>query len=173
MTRDYIAFPADFVFGTATAAYQIEGAAKEDGRGESIWDRFSHTPGKVFEGHTGDIACDHYHRYEEDIELMHQLGIPSYRLSIAWPRIFPKRGKFNQAGIDFYRRLLETLHKYGIEPVVTLYHWDLPQYLQDEGAGRTARRSTTSWSMRRKCLRSSATSSRNSSRTTNRGAPRF
>lgn len=106
---------------------------KEDGRGESIWDRFSHTPGCVFEGDTGDVACDHYHRYEDDIQLMADLGIPAYRLSISWPRIFPERGVYNQAGIDFYRRVLETLHKHGVQPAVTLYHWDLPQYLQDEG----------------------------------------
>ncbi|EPZ42624.1 GH1 family beta-glucosidase [Alicyclobacillus acidoterrestris] len=133
MTRPFIDFPSDFIFGTATAAYQIEGAVKEDGRGESIWDRFSHTPGCVFEGDTGDVACDHYHRYEDDIQLMADLGIPAYRLSISWPRIFPERGVYNQAGIDFYRRVLETLHKHGVQPAVTLYHWDLPQYLQDEG----------------------------------------
>ncbi|MCL6633291.1 MAG: beta-glucosidase [Alicyclobacillus herbarius] len=133
MTREFISFPQDFLFGTATASYQIEGAVHEDGRGESIWDRFSHTPGKVYQGHTGDVACDHYHRYREDVALMKELGIPAYRFSIAWPRIFPEKGMKNEAGLDFYRRLLEALHEADIRSFATLYHWDLPQWLQDRG----------------------------------------
>ncbi|WAH37624.1 GH1 family beta-glucosidase [Alicyclobacillus dauci] len=133
MSRSYIQFPRDFLFGVAAASYQIEGAYREDGRGESIWDRFSHTPGKVYQGHTGDIACDHYHRFQEDIALMRDLAIPAYRLSIAWPRIFPEKGKFNQKGVDFYRRVLEALHEANIDPAVTLYHWDLPQWIEDQG----------------------------------------
>jgi beta-glucosidase len=128
-----VKFPKDFVWGTATASYQIEGAVSEDGRGVSIWDTFSRTPGKVFEGHTGDTACDHYHRYQEDIQLMKELGIQSYRFSIAWPRIFPDRGRFNQKGIDFYKRLVDELLQNDIKPAATMYHWDLPQYLQDKG----------------------------------------
>jgi beta-glucosidase len=121
-------------FGVATAAYQIEGAVQEDGRGESIWDRFSHTPGAVDGGDTGDVACDHYHRWESDLDLMAELGIESYRFSIAWPRIQPSgRGPVNEPGLDFYRRLAEGLLARGIQPVATLYHWDLPQALQDEG----------------------------------------
>jgi beta-glucosidase len=127
-------FPQDFIWGTATASYQIEGAYKEDGKGESIWDRFSHSPGKVFKGHTGDVACDHYHRYEEDIKLLKKLGVKSYRLSIAWTRIFPEgRGQVNQKGIEFYKKLINLLIENEITPAVTLYHWDLPQKLQDIG----------------------------------------
>jgi beta-glucosidase len=127
-------FPRDFLWGTATAAYQIEGAANEDGRGPSIWDTFSHTPGRVLAGDTGDVADDHYHRWEDDLDLMVQLGVPAYRFSIAWPRIQPDgRGAVNQRGLDFYRQLVDGLHERGIEPVVTLYHWDLPQTLEDAG----------------------------------------
>lgn len=126
--------PADFLLGAATAAYQIEGAASEDGRGPSIWDVFSRTPGKVFQGQTGDVACNHYHLYKEDIALMKELGLDSYRLSISWPRLFPTgKGRLNQAGMDFYERLLTELVDAGIQPMVTLYHWDLPQKLQEEG----------------------------------------
>jgi beta-glucosidase len=129
-----IIFPQDFIWGTATAAYQIEGAYKEDGKGESIWDRFSHSPGKVFKGHTGNRACDHYHRYEEDIKLLKQLGVKSYRLSIAWTRIFPEgKGEPNKKGIEFYKKLVKLLIENDITPAVTLYHWDLPQKLQDIG----------------------------------------
>jgi len=121
-------------FGVATAAYQIEGAVTEDGRGESIWDRFSHTPGTVAGGDTGDVACDHYHRWEDDLDLMASLGIESYRFSIAWPRVQPAgSGPVNPKGLAFYRRLAEGLLERGIEPVATLYHWDLPQRLQDKG----------------------------------------
>jgi beta-glucosidase len=127
-------FPTDFVWGTATSSYQIEGAWDEDGKGESIWDRFAHTPGKVEDGSNGDVACDHYHRWPEDIALMKSLNMQAYRFSIAWPRILPQgRGHVNQAGLDFYSRLVDGLLEAGITPFATLYHWDLPQALQDEG----------------------------------------
>jgi beta-glucosidase len=134
MNNTRIAFPAGFAWGTATASYQIEGAWDEDGKGESIWDRFSHTPGNIANGDTGDVACDHYHRWPEDIGLMAELGLRAYRFSMAWPRLLPEgRGRANPAGIDFYSRLVDALLEAGIEPFVTLYHWDLPQALQDEG----------------------------------------
>lgn len=127
-------FPDGFVWGAATAAYQIEGAVREDGRGESIWDRFSHTPGKIANGDTGDVACDHYHRWPDDIRLMQELDLDAYRFSIAWPRVLPNgRGQVNAAGLDFYERLVERLLDAGIDPWITLYHWDLPQALQDDG----------------------------------------
>ncbi len=133
MAESY-SFPPTFTWGAATASYQIEGAWDEDGKGKSIWDRFSHTPGKIAHGDTGDVACDHYHRWQEDIRLMQTIGLKAYRLSIAWPRILPAgRGKVNQAGLDFYSRLVDGLLQAGIQPFVTLYHWDLPQVLQDEG----------------------------------------
>ena len=123
-----------FLWGTATASYQIEGAVREDGRGPSIWDTFSHTPGRVRDGHTGDVACDHYHRYAEDVALMAGLGVNAYRFSIAWPRVMPDGGgAVNQAGLDFYDRLVDALCENGITPVPTLFHWDLPQALEDEG----------------------------------------
>lgn len=134
-----ITFPADFVWGAATAAYQIEGAVDEGGRGESIWDRFCATPGKVRNGDSGAIACDFYHRYPEDVALMRELGLAAFRFSIAWPRILPNgRGRASQAGLDFYDRLVDELLENGIEPFPTLYHWDLPQTLEDEG-GWTSR----------------------------------
>ena len=127
-------FPPDFRWGVATAAYQIEGAVAEDGRGPSIWDTFSHTPGRTANGDNGDIAVDHYHRYVGDVALMAGLGVNAYRFSIAWSRILPDgTGRVNEAGIDFYRQLCEELVEAGIMPVVTLYHWDLPQVLQDRG----------------------------------------
>ena len=133
--------------GAATASYQIEGAATEDGRGPSIWDTLSHTPGKIKNGDTGDVADDHYHRWREDIALMRELGLDAYRFSMAWPRILPNgRGAVNEAGLDFYDRLVDGLLSAGIQPFVTLYHWDLPQALQDAGgwANRdTARPSPT------------------------------
>lgn len=127
-------FPDGFIWGTATAAYQIEGAVNEDGRGPSIWDTFSHTPGKILNSDTGDMACDHYHRYEQDVALMKRLGMHAYRFSIAWPRVLPQgTGQVNEAGLDFYDRLVDTLLAANIQPFVTLYHWDLPQALQDNG----------------------------------------
>ncbi|NNC93713.1 MAG: beta-glucosidase [Acidimicrobiia bacterium] len=127
-------FPNRFTWGVATASYQIEGAVDEGGRGPSIWDTFSHTPGKVHQGDTGDIACDHYHRWQEDIGLMVDLGVDAYRFSIAWPRVLPGgRGPLNAAGLDFYDRLVDGLLAAGITPFPTLYHWDLPQALDDEG----------------------------------------
>ena len=131
---DKINFPNEFVWGSATASYQIEGAVNEDGRGESIWDRFSHIKGNTLNGDTGDLACDHYHRYKEDIKIMSEMGLKGYRFSISWSRIFPKGyGEVNQKGVDFYNNLVDELLKNGIEPAVTLYHWDLPQALQDIG----------------------------------------
>jgi beta-glucosidase len=127
-------FPQAFLWGAATSAYQIEGAAKVDGRGESVWDRFSHTPGKVLNGDTGDVANDHYHRYEQDLDLMKELGFQTYRFSIAWPRIIPSgAGPVNQKGLDFYKRLVEGLLARDIRPMATLFHWDTPQALQDTG----------------------------------------
>jgi beta-glucosidase len=127
-------FPAGFVWGTATSAYQIEGAVHADGRGPSIWDTFAHTPGKTAGGAHGDEACDHYHRWPDDIALLKELGVQAYRFSIAWPRILPSgTGKVNQAGLDFYRRLTDGLLEAGITPYATLYHWDLPQPLEDAG----------------------------------------
>ncbi len=129
-----VRFPDGFAWGTATASYQIEGAVTEDGRAPSIWDTFSHTPGKVDNGDTGDVADDHYHRYREDVELMAGLGVGWYRFSLAWPRLLPEgRGALNEAGLDFYSRLIDALQEKGIRPWVTLYHWDLPQVLQDRG----------------------------------------
>lgn len=127
-------FPHNFLWGAATASYQVEGAWNEDGKGESIWDRFSHTPGKIEDQSTGDIACDHYHRYEEDIALMRRMGLKAYRFSTAWARVLPQgRGRINPKGLDFYDRLIDSLCAANIEPLLTLYHWDLPQALQDEG----------------------------------------
>lgn len=134
-------FPGNFAIGTATSAYQIEGAHKEDGKGLSIWDVYSHTPGKISNSHTGDVACDHYHKFKEDIQLLSDLGIKHYRFSIAWTRILPTgryevgRGEPNKAGIDFYNKLIDELLAKGIQPYVTLYHWDLPQDLYKEYGG--------------------------------------
>jgi beta-glucosidase len=129
-----MSFPKDFTWGVAAAAYQIEGAATADGRGPSIWDVFCRQPGQVFEGHSGDVACDHYHRYAEDVALMRQLGVGAYRLSLAWPRLFPDgTGTPNEKGLAFYDRLIDALLAAGITPWVTLYHWDLPQALQQRG----------------------------------------
>lgn len=136
------AFPQDFVWGVATSAYQVEGAWNEDGKGESIWDRFCHTPYRIANGDTGDIACDHYHRMPEDVALMKELGVKGYRFSIAWTRIFPDgKGKINPKGLDFYDRLVDELGKAGILANATLNHWDLPQALQDLGGW--ANRDTT------------------------------
>ncbi|MGC4109580.1 MAG: GH1 family beta-glucosidase [Nocardioides sp.] len=128
-------FPEGFVWGVAASAYQIEGAVDEDGRGPSIWDTFSHTPGAVDNGDTGDVACDHYHRWPEDLDLMVDLGVASYRFSVAWPRVMPDGRTVDQRGLDFYRRLVDGLLERGIKPLMTLYHWDLPQSLDLGDAG--------------------------------------
>ncbi|WP_285773151.1 GH1 family beta-glucosidase [Microtetraspora sp. NBRC 13810] len=139
LTQGRVDFPERFVWGAATASYQIEGAAKEDGRGRSIWDTFSDTPGKVFNGDNGEVACDHYHRYADDVRLMRDLGLRAYRFSVAWPRIQADgSGAPNGLGLDFYDRLVDELLDADITPYVTLYHWDLPQALED-GGGWTAR----------------------------------
>jgi beta-glucosidase len=131
---DLAALPHDFAWGTATSAYQIEGAVAEDGRSPSIWDTFSHTPGRIDHDDNGDVACDHYHRWREDIALMKQLGTNAYRLSVAWPRVVPGGdGPVNARGLDFYDQLVDGLLEAGITPSVTVYHWDLPQVLQDRG----------------------------------------
>ena len=130
-------FPDGFLWGVATSAYQIEGAVAEAGRSESVWDRFCRTPGKVVNGDTGDVACDHYHRRREDIRIMKDLGLSAYRFSTAWPRVVPDgKGPVNQAGLDFYDRLVDGLLEEGIEPFLTLFHWDLPQCLEDRGGWR-------------------------------------
>ena len=142
--RSAIDFPNDFAWGAATASYQIEGAVHEDGRGETVWDRFSHTEGKVAHGHTGDIACDHYHRVESDVKLMADLGLQTYRFSIAWSRVMPDgRTTVNRAGLDWYHRLVELLLEHGITPCPTLFHWDLPMGLEEIGGFRN--RDTVSW----------------------------
>jgi beta-glucosidase len=134
MSSSTLTFPADFVFGAATAAYQIEGAVHADGRGESVWDRFAASPDKIRAGDTGEIACDFYHRYPEDIALMREIGLDAFRFSVAWPRVVPEgRGSVNQAGLDFYDRLVDELLAAGIEPFATLFHWDTPQVLEDAG----------------------------------------
>lgn len=127
-------FPADFIWGTATSAYQVEGSPLADGAGPSIWHTFSHQPGKIANGDNGDVACDHYHRFLDDVAMMRELGIRSYRFSISWSRVLPQgTGKVNQPGLDFYNRLVDALLANGIEPMATLYHWDLPQALEDRG----------------------------------------
>jgi beta-glucosidase len=126
-------FGSDFLWGTATASYQIEGAYDEDGKGPSIWDTFTHTPGKIADGSTGDVACDHYHRMPDDVALMARMGVNAYRFSISWPRIEPEDGAVEMRGVGFYDRLVDELLEHGIAPVVTLYHWDLPQWAEDMG----------------------------------------
>ncbi|WP_010174596.1 GH1 family beta-glucosidase [Bacillus coahuilensis] len=126
-------FSQDFIFGTATSSYQIEGAVTQDGRTPSIWDTFSKTPGKVWGGDTGDIACDHYNRVEEDIQILKELGVDSYRFSIAWPRVFPAKGQYNAKGMEFYKNLARRLVEENIQPFVTIYHWDLPQWAHELG----------------------------------------
>src|SRR5512136_2523923 len=129
-----ITFPKDFIWGCAASAYQVEGAWNEAGKGPSIWDTFTHLPGKIANGETGDVAADHYHRYKEDVALMSELGLNAYRFSISWSRILPAgRGAVNQAGLDFYDHLVDELLKYKIEPYACLFHYDLPQALQDQG----------------------------------------
>ncbi len=137
-------FPRGFLWGAATAAYQVEGAVREDGRGETIWDRFCRVPGAIHAGDTGDTACDHYHRWRDDVENMRDLRLSAYRFSTAWARVFPQgRGKPNRAGLDFYESLVDALLASGIQPALTLYHWDLPQSLQD--AGGWTSRDTAAW----------------------------
>ena len=137
---DVSAYPSDFVWGAATSAYQIDGAVDEGGRGPSIWDTFAHTPGMIAGGDTGDIACDHYHRWAEDLGLITALGLSGYRLSVSWPRLQPDgRGPLNPQGVAFYRKLLEALREAGVRPFVTLYHWELPQALEDAGGWPSAR----------------------------------
>jgi beta-glucosidase len=137
-------FPEDFLWGASTAAYQVEGAWNEDGKGESVWDRFSHLPYRIENGDTGDTACDHYHRMPADVQMMKSLGLKGYRFSIAWTRILPDgRGVVNSKGLDFYKRLLDELEKVGIQPNITLNHWDLPQALQDLGGWNN--RDCTDW----------------------------
>lgn len=127
-------FARDFLWGCATSSYQIEGAGREDGRAESIWDRFAATPGKVRDGSSGLVACDHYHRWPEDMDIARDMGLNAYRFSIAWPRIVAEVGAApNQKGLDFYSRLVDGMLERGIQPWATLYHWDLPQYLQERG----------------------------------------
>lgn len=136
--------PSGFVWGVSTSSYQVEGAAQEGGRGPSVWDVFSRVPGKIANGDTGDVACDHYHRYSEDIALMHEMGVNAYRFSVAWPRVLPTgRGTVNEAGVAFYDRLIDKLLAAGIEPWLCLYHWDLPQALQELGGW--ANRDIVSW----------------------------
>ena len=130
-----MSFPKNFIWGAATAAYQIEGAWQADGKGPSVWDDFSHQPGIIYQDQNGNVACDHYNRYEEDFSLMKELGIPNYRLSISWPRVIPQGiGGVNEKGLDFYDRLIDGMLAKGIEPYVTLYHWDLPSALQARGS---------------------------------------
>jgi beta-glucosidase len=141
-------FPAGFLWGTATASYQVEGAVAEDGRLPSIWDTFSRTPGKTVKGATGDVANDHYHRYKEDVQLMKALGAKIYRFSIAWPRVFPQGGgQPNPKGLDFYSRLVDELLANGIQPFATLYHWDLPQALQDRVGGWESRETSEAFAV--------------------------
>ncbi len=132
----YPQFPLDFYFGTATSAYQIEGAWDEEGKGPSIWDTFAHTPGKIHAGETGDIACNTYHDYQTDIDIMAKLGLNAYRFSVAWTRVLPQgKGAINQKGLDYYNRLVDALLDKGITPFLTLFHWDMPQALQDKFGG--------------------------------------
>jgi beta-glucosidase len=139
-------FPDGFYWGVATSSYQVEGAWDEDGKGVSIWDTYAHTPGKIENDDNGDVANDHYHRYEEDMALMRSIGATAYRFSVAWPRIFPTgAGEPNLAGIDFYRRLVDELLAADIEPFATLYHWDLPQALQDQDGGWQSRQTVNAF----------------------------
>ncbi|MCP8228590.1 glycoside hydrolase family 1 protein, partial [Listeria monocytogenes] len=134
-------FPKDFLWGSASAAYQVEGAWDEDGKGPSVWDEFVRIPGTTFKETNGDVAVDNYHRYKEDVALMAEQGLKAYRFSVAWSRVIPHgNGEVNEAGLKFYDNLIDELLSYGIEPVVTLYHWDIPQGLQDEYGGWESRK---------------------------------
>jgi beta-glucosidase len=138
MSQSYL-FPDAFLWGAATAAYQVEGAAAEEGRGPSIWDTFSHLPGRIAHDDNGDVSVDQYHRYEEDIQLMQRLGIQAYRFSVSWSRIFPQGdGVPNPRGVAYYDRLVDCLLAHGIQPWLTFYHWDLPQALEDRFGGWTS-----------------------------------
>lgn len=131
-----VSFPSTFLWGSASAAYQVEGAWNVDGKGKSVWDNYAKVPGATFQGTNGDVAVDHYHRYKEDVKLMAEQGLKAYRFSIAWSRIFPDgTGEINEAGLAFYDRLIDELLSYSIVPVVTLYHWDIPQALMDAYGG--------------------------------------
>jgi beta-glucosidase len=155
-------FPQKFIFGAATASYQIEGAVKEDGRGESIWDRFSHTPGKSLNGDTGDVACDSYHRIDQDIAAMKELGLSAYRFSIAWPRIIPDgEGPVNQKGLDWYARFVDKLLEAKITPFATMYHWDLPQALEDKYGGWRSRKTVEAFARYAEVLATNLRSIRN------------
>ncbi len=159
----------DFVWGVSTSSYQIEGAAREGGRGESIWDPFCRQQGRIANGDTGDVACDHYHRYREDVALMRQLGVGAYRFSVAWPRVLPAgRGQANETGLEFYDRLVDSLLAVGIEPWVCLYHWDLPQALQEAGGWVNRDCASCSPTMRASSRAASATASSGSQRSTSR-----
>jgi beta-glucosidase len=127
-------FPGGFLWGVATSAYQVEGSPHADGKGASIWDTFTHQPGRIDGGRTGDVACDHYRRWRDDVDLLAELGVNAYRFSISWPRLYPTgRAPLERRGLDHYDRLIDALLERGITPIVTLYHWDLPQALEDEG----------------------------------------
>lgn len=140
MTNNLKHIPKDFLWGSASAAYQVEGAWNVDGKSPSVWDNYVKLPGTTFKGTTGDIAVDHYNRYKEDVALMAEMGLKAYRFSIAWTRILPNgRGEVNEAGIEFYSNLIDELLKHNIEPLITLYHWDLPQCLMDEYGGWESR----------------------------------
>ena len=158
-------FPHDFLFGAASASFQIEGAWDEDGKGITNWDVFSKIPGKTFEGTNGDVAIDHYHRYKEDIKLMAEMGLESYRFSISWARILPTGdGEVNVKGLEFYNNVINECLKYGIVPFVTLYHWDLPLTLEQDGDGRISEQLKHSLSMRRFVFAHSETESNIGSR---------
>ncbi len=136
MSENTFLFPATFMWGTSTSSYQIEGGVAEGGRTSSIWDTFCQAPGKVIGDDSGDMACDHFHRFKEDVQLMKQLGFLHYRFSVAWPRIIPAPGVVNEQGLLFYERLLDEIESAGLIPMLTLYHWDLPQWIEDEGVGQ-------------------------------------
>ena len=168
MGDNFPKLPAGFLFGTSTASYQIEGAWDEDGKGPSIWDTFTAEPGRIKDGSSGQVACDHYHRYVEDVALMKRLGIGAYRFSIGWPRIQPSgQGPANPAGLDFYDRLVDELVGAGIEPMATLYHWDLPQASAGLlAAGSRARRPSASGSTPHSAPSGSVTGSASGRRST-------
>ena len=159
-----VSFPPGFLWGAATASYQIEGAVAEDGRTPSIWDTFARVPGAIAAGDTGDVACDHYHRMPEDVALMARLGLTSYRFSVAWPRVRPDAGAVDARGLAFYDRLVDTLLAHDIAPWLTLYHWDLPQALEDRAVGPTGTPPTGSPTTRPACTTPSATGCRSGRR---------